>query len=349
MAKISATVPVAGTWAADDRVQLRVGSEEAASLAASTPSGGVLQRERTVGDLAGEDADLVLQAELIPNDPSATVPIGVQVLDVEGNASTVLERFALLADPPDGPRDLAVAATATAGEAALSWTASDHVPGDGVNFRGFDFLGGLAPLRPFAFGVAGPRYAVYQRSTRTGADTFVAAVAPGATSYLYQVAMPGAADTERFLFVRAISRREVADVEAIGPRLVRVAFDAAGALIAAAPNVPTGVTLTPTSGGGVLLEFRYSPYLAEAEVAMFDVYVATGVSAMPSTPTETVPATGARRYQVELGPYAHGTTVRVQLSSETAGGVASSATAEISTTADVNAPAAPASLTVEVK
>lgn len=58
---------------------------------------------------------------------SAQLPVGVRVADAAGNESAVTETLVQLDDAPIGARDLAVAATATPNEAALTWTQSPDI------------------------------------------------------------------------------------------------------------------------------------------------------------------------------------------------------------------------------
>ncbi len=48
MAKLTLTIPIDPDWSADDLLQLLIGTENAADLAASTPSGGTVEREVAV-------------------------------------------------------------------------------------------------------------------------------------------------------------------------------------------------------------------------------------------------------------------------------------------------------------
>ncbi len=145
MARITVRVPVRSTWSITDRLRLYLGTENAASLAASTPAGGTLAAEVPArGDGAavygwgeGEWGEggwggsafprAVLVADYLSTDKCAQLPLGVRVIDAAGNESDVYEGAAQLADPPIGARDLTVEPTDDPLEALLSWTASPDV------------------------------------------------------------------------------------------------------------------------------------------------------------------------------------------------------------------------------
>ena len=102
MARLTITVTVpGGGWADDDKVQLFVGSENAADLAASTPTGGTQVDERRVGQAeAGDTIELTHTHH--SDDKCATLPVGVKLEDAAGNVSAVTETTVQLADPPEG-------------------------------------------------------------------------------------------------------------------------------------------------------------------------------------------------------------------------------------------------------
>lgn len=163
MAELSAKVNRDLDWTEQDKLRLRIGSENAASLAASTPAGGTVVDEQQAwegGMRGGFGADPFGQAPFgfsqvgygfgegefgcgafgindaprvqlshryRPDDVCAVLPIGVDVVDEYQNASSIVETRVGLNDSPDGIRDLAIAATATPLEARLSWTQSPHV------------------------------------------------------------------------------------------------------------------------------------------------------------------------------------------------------------------------------
>jgi len=161
--KISARVHRDLDWLPTDQLRLKVGSEGAASLSASSPAGGTVVQEvdawprqlrgglgdgplgeeplgySTVGyglgvgglgygALGVNDAPRVeLEHEHLPTDVTAVLPIGVTVIDEAGNESSVLETVVAINDPPKGARGLGAAGTGTPGEVALSWTESPDV------------------------------------------------------------------------------------------------------------------------------------------------------------------------------------------------------------------------------
>lgn len=161
--KISALVQRDPDWQPSDRLRLKLGSENAASLAASTPAGGTVVEEVEawppqlkgglgsgplgvdplgsssvgyglgVGELGygalGDNTAprVLLDDEYFPTDVTGVLPVGVTVTDEAGNESAVMETVIGINDPPKGARDLAVAGTGTPGEAALTWTESPNV------------------------------------------------------------------------------------------------------------------------------------------------------------------------------------------------------------------------------
>jgi len=280
---VTATIPAAHT--PDTVYRLLVGTENAASLAASTPAGGTRLIDLTLGELAdgsGTSA-IVLEATYTPDGRCATLPVGVAAIDAAGNVSSVVETTVNLADPPRGVNDLAISATdpgspAIDGAADLTWSVSPDVavPAGGVaaGGAGIDLLDFFSP--PFdlvADLVQGePGYAIFERPTTalpSGGDVLVAFLPPGTTTYRYQ---GGAANSQRYVYVRAYGCSGVADTEPVTRKLRRVAFDADGALIAPAPNVPQNVTATPTAAGRLRVTFGYSPAGQEVAADVFRVF-----------------------------------------------------------------------------
>ncbi len=161
MASISVSVPVDKDWQLDDELELLIGSENAASLAASTPAGGtsVSTTPATVnpgGFGAGEfgaaafgyddvtpgfgagdfgltefgendESQRVLEHRYLPADTLAVLPVGVRLVDPVGNASALIETLVGLADLPQGASGIAVASTGNTNEARLTWTESPDV------------------------------------------------------------------------------------------------------------------------------------------------------------------------------------------------------------------------------
>lgn len=163
MALIIARVPRKIAWSITDQLQLWLGTENAASLAASTPTGGRLAAqvpawgegdahggfgsegfgeggfggggtygfgdgEFGYGEFGIHDAPrAVLEAQHQSVDKCATLPVGVIVVDACGNASVLFETIAQIHDPPIGARDLTVTPTENTLEALLTWTESPDV------------------------------------------------------------------------------------------------------------------------------------------------------------------------------------------------------------------------------
>lgn len=123
MASIKLTIPVHASWGSTDQLLVYKGTENAANLAASTPTGGSQAASREVGSAApGSDIEITIGHS--PTDRCAVLPVGVIVKDAAGNTQAVLDTTIALMDPPRGPGRPDVAATASAGEATLTWTAS---------------------------------------------------------------------------------------------------------------------------------------------------------------------------------------------------------------------------------
>ena len=72
-------------------------------------------------------ADAVLLSGYVASDPSANLAVGIDVIDGNGDASTVYEIFIPLADPPEGVGRPSVAAGETSGTAVLTFTPSADV------------------------------------------------------------------------------------------------------------------------------------------------------------------------------------------------------------------------------
>lgn len=152
MANLSARVLSDKDWAADDALRLLVGTEDAADLAGSTPSGGTAVQEQPAwpGDGATRSASgggygwgegewgmgwfgvnehprALLEHSYSPADKCSVLPIGVVSVDVSGNVSPVVETLVQLRDIPVGARDLEIEATENTNEARLTWTESTDV------------------------------------------------------------------------------------------------------------------------------------------------------------------------------------------------------------------------------
>jgi len=147
MARIIARVPRKIPWLPSDTLQLWIGSENVASLAASTPAGGTLatevlawgqgdaqdgygwgQGEWGYGEWGNHNAPRAeLEAEYTSADKCATLPVGVKVVDACGNVSVVFETTIQIHDPPQGARDVQVVANENTLEALVTWDESQDV------------------------------------------------------------------------------------------------------------------------------------------------------------------------------------------------------------------------------
>jgi hypothetical protein len=189
------------------------------------------------------------------------------------------------------------------------------------------------------------RYEVYKRTALDGADTLIATLIAGSGAYLVTGASGGVA----WYWARAFTRRGIPDAESIRSKLTRVAFDSLGALVLPAPNAPTGLSIVRGSGGLMTAQWGYSRNNEPAAVDHFDVFVATGATAMNYTAADyQVTASGGQRYQRSLGTFANGTTVRCVVRSVAASAASETNTTEASAVADALGPDAVAAMTVEV-
>lgn len=130
MAIVRANAAVLESWVPGDRVRLLIGSENASSLAASTPAGGTVVADSAVGTLAAAGATSggkTVERRVLPEDKCAVLPIGVDAADAPGNDSAEFETWVQLNDAPDAATDPLLAATANPNEALLTWTASPDV------------------------------------------------------------------------------------------------------------------------------------------------------------------------------------------------------------------------------
>lgn len=119
---IRVTVTIDPDWRGDDRLVLFFGSENAADLSSSTPSGGTRVLDQAVVDGG------TLEYRYTPTDKCATLPVGVAVQDAAGNLSALDETVVQLSDTPAGPTNLRVSQpTPGSSEALLEWDASPDV------------------------------------------------------------------------------------------------------------------------------------------------------------------------------------------------------------------------------
>jgi hypothetical protein len=186
----------------------------------------------------------------------------------------------------------------------------------------------------------------YTRPWKDGTDTFFAFTASGAEP----VTLTGfAAGSEQWIHGRAVSKCGVEDIEP--RRLKRVKFDGDGNFIAPAPNAPSNVKIAQNSDGQQIVTWNYTATGQEVSPANFNVYKAIDGAAFDyESPTDTVTFTSSRQFTVTLDAEVDGTTVRIVIRAATAapGSVESDDSAEASIVIDLAAPAAPASIELEV-
>ncbi len=193
-----------------------------------------------------------------------------------------------------------------------------------------------------------PGYRVYTRQYPNSSSVLVDSVPAGTLQY----DLTGLANaSSRWAHVRAVSSCNVEDNEPLNSRkLLRVAIDDDGDLIAPVPNKPVGLTLIRTSGGGVTARWQYIDHGQRIAPSVFNVYVAGGVNVFDfSTPTHTVSYTGGSRFSQALGTFAHDTKVRVVVRARSAANNAETNVDVATVIADALAPDAVDSINVEVE
>ena len=189
-------------------------------------------------------------------------------------------------------------------------------------------------------------YNVYKRLAPGLADTLVAIAPKGTTT----VDLTGFTDDSlQFLRVTTVSKCGVESQDAVV--LKRAAFDSSGNLIAAVPNAPRAVGLSPASGGGGAVTARWQYFAGGHAVApsIFNVYVAQDAAAFNfGSPTATVTYANQHKFTSALGTFSHGTLVRVIVRSQSAAGDEEANVAEFQHRVDALAPDNPSTLDVEV-
>ncbi len=146
MADLQIKIPRNPSWPVDTQLELRLGTEDASSLAASTPAGGVVVltipawgpggvlKQEEIGLGGGELGEgglggpeyprAVLRYTYLPSKASCRLPIGISAVDEAGNRSGVLEAVLEINDPPQGARRLVAAPGASPGQVGLTWQRS---------------------------------------------------------------------------------------------------------------------------------------------------------------------------------------------------------------------------------
>ena len=131
MARLQLTGTIQGTWLDSDVLAVFLGTEDAADLASSTPTGGTLVRTLTVADARDASAPTRYKIELdyapTIGGKCATLPIGLACRDARGNASATDEGVVQLRDPPLGVARPTAAATENPNEATIEWALSPDV------------------------------------------------------------------------------------------------------------------------------------------------------------------------------------------------------------------------------
>jgi len=188
-------------------------------------------------------------------------------------------------------------------------------------------------------------YKVLGRSTRNGSDSLLAYLPPGSTGYTFS---GGGANSERFVHVQAVTR---CGIEQPPGRLRRVAFDANGDLIGAAPNAPATVRAYALAGGELEVAWSYFNQHEEVSPASFNVYTdggsGNGVDYNNAVANVSFDA-NKREQTASVGTFAGGTTVEVGVRAVASGGAEETNTQTATATADASAPTAVTNITTEI-
>ena len=188
------------------------------------------------------------------------------------------------------------------------------------------------------------RYQVLRR-VQPDADELVAIVPPGTLA----ATLTGADLSDELYYVRAVNRCGLADRDPVEPDLRRVAFDAAGTLILPAPSPVTDLSLVAAADGEVLARWTHRSRRDAPPAATFNVYAATGGSALDfDSPTLAGLRPAGRPLTASLGPYPHGTAVRAVVRAVSESGVEEANTRESAAVADAQAPDRFAALALEI-
>lgn len=185
-------------------------------------------------------------------------------------------------------------------------------------------------------------YRIYARATPNAPGALVDEVEDDVLSYTLTGLL---ANSEAYYYVNTVSGCGVESTISASSRMRRVAMDGDNELIPPTPNAPTGLNLTAGEAGEVTAAWRHSNGSAEADVAGFNVYVATGEDAFDYDTQDFVIDTPATT-RLSLGSFANGTTVRCVVRAKTAAGIEETNTTAATTTAVAAAPEAPSAITV---
>ncbi len=129
MARLKLTGTLDPAWLDTDALVVLVGTENAASLAASTPPGGTVVKTLSVAEAREGAAPTTYRIEYdyAPTDKCATLPVGIAAQDASGNRSAAVEDLIQVRDPPLGVDRPTASATANPNEATIAWALSTDV------------------------------------------------------------------------------------------------------------------------------------------------------------------------------------------------------------------------------
>lgn len=174
------------------------------------------------------------------------------------------------------------------------------------------------PLMTVTFQLGG--YNIYQgqaRADQIDYDTPVAYLRAGvAQANLVDLGL--AEDTDWYFGCRAVSSKGVEEENTTVTTRVRIE---SGAMIGPPPNAIASASVVAIAAGSLSLSFRYNARGEAATATAVQVALVTGGVADWSSPLDTISIAGTCRKSAELGPFDHGSTVRLALRAVTAGGV----------------------------
>jgi hypothetical protein len=216
-----------------------------------------------------------------------------------------------------------------------------------ANFRPDGYRPGS--FAPALAGVgAGGKYHVISQPTpdADAVKTTLAILDAGTLQYT----LTGTPDSERWVYIRAVSACGVGDGEPIRPKLRRVAFDGDGNLIPDVPNEPRNLYCVAGAAGLVTAYWQYEPTGHMVAPATFNIYTTSGATPFDfDTPAGSVTFTGARGYSFGA-TFGDGVTAKFVVRAVSSVGKASGGeepnTTEASAVADTQAPAAPEELVI---
>jgi hypothetical protein len=129
MARLLLKATVQAGWLDANELVVLIGTENAASLAASNPPGGDEVKSVTVANarLSTDTQQVRIEHAYFPDDKCATLPVGLAIRRPGGTQSTVEEDLVPLRKPPLGVARPTAVATVNPNEATIAWALSADV------------------------------------------------------------------------------------------------------------------------------------------------------------------------------------------------------------------------------